>query len=58
MLDAPSVGERRLRRQVGAMVAQQAVEDEGARLAPRGQGLYHRYNAILKRCPGDKQGCR
>jgi hypothetical protein len=36
------------------MVAQQAVEDEGAVQAPKGQGLYHRYNAILKRCTGDK----
>jgi superfamily II DNA or RNA helicase len=54
MLEPPSVQERRLRRRVGEMVAQQAVEDEGAMQAPRGQGLYHRYNAILKRRTGDK----
>ncbi len=54
MLDAPSVLERRLRQRIGEMVAQQAVEDEGAAQAPRGEGLYHRYNAILKRCTGDK----
>ena len=54
MLDPPSVLERRLRQRIGEMVAQQAVEDEGAIQAPKGQGLYHRYNAILKRCTGDK----
>ena len=55
MLDPPSVLERRLRQPIGEMVAQQAVEDEGAARAPKGQGLYHRYNAILKRSTGDKQ---
>ena len=54
MLDPPSVLERRLLQRVGEMVAQQAVEDEGAMAAPRGEGLYHRYNAILKRRTGDK----
>ena len=54
MLDPPSVLERRLRRRVGELVAQQAVEDEGAMQAARGEGLYHRYNAILKRRTGDK----
>ena len=54
MLDPPSVLERRLRQRLGEMVAQQAVEDEGAMRAPRGEGLYHRYNAILKRRTGDK----
>ena len=54
MLDAPSVLERRLRQRIGEMVAQQAVEDEGAVQAPRGEGLYHRYNAILKRRTGNK----
>ncbi len=53
MLDPPSVAERRLRQRIGEMVAQQAVEDEGAAQAPRGEGLYHRYNAILKRCTGN-----
>ena len=54
MLDPPSVLERRLRQRIGEMVAQQAVEDEGAVQAPRGEGLYHRYNAILKRRTGNK----
>ncbi len=54
LLAPPSVVERRLRQRVGELVAQQAVEDEGALQAPRGQGLYHRYNAILKRRTGDK----
>jgi superfamily II DNA or RNA helicase len=54
MLDPPSVLERRLRLRVGELVAQQAVEDEVALRAPRGEGLYHRYNAILKRRSGDK----
>ena len=54
MLDPPSVLERRLRHRIGEMVAQQAVEDEGAVQAPKGQGLYHRYNAVLKRRTGGK----
>lgn len=54
MLDPPSVLDRRLRQRAGEIVAQQAVEDEGAMRAPRGEGLYHRYNAILKRRTGDK----
>ena len=54
ILDPPSITERRLRQRVGEMVAQQAVEDEGAMRAPRGEGLYHRYNAVLKRRTGDK----
>ena len=54
MLDPPSVLERRLRHRIGEMVAQQAVEDEGAAQAPRGEGLYHRYNAILKRRTANK----
>ena len=54
MLDPPSVLERKLRRRVGELVAQQAVEDEGAMQTARGEGLYHRYNAILKRRTGDK----
>ncbi len=54
MLDPPSVLERRLRRRVGELVAQQAVEDETGMRQPRGDGLYHRYNAILKRRTGDK----
>lgn len=54
LLQAPSINERQLRQRIGELVAQQAVEDEGARQAPAGQGLYHRYNAILKRCSGNK----
>ncbi len=54
MHDPPSVLERRLRQRIGELVAQQAVEDETALQRPRGQGLYHRYNAILKRRTGDK----
>ncbi len=54
LLDPPSTVERRLRRRIGEMVAQQAVEGEGAMQAPRGQGLYHRCNAILKRVSGNK----
>ena len=33
---------------MGEMVAHQAVEDEGAVRAPRGQGLYYRYDSILE----------
>lgn len=54
MLEPPSVAERRLRARIGEQVAAQAVEDEGALAAPRGQGLYHRYNAVLKRAMGGK----
>ncbi len=50
----PSVLERRLRQRIGERVAQQAVEDEGAVQAPRGEALCHRYNAILKRRTGNK----
>ena len=58
LLQTPSVAERRLRARLGEMVAGQAVEDEAARLGPRaglaGPGLYHRYNAALKRATGGK----
>ncbi len=59
LLEAPSVAERRLRARLGEMVATQAVEDEAGRVAgPRrslaGPGLYHRYNAVLKRVSGNK----
>ena len=54
LIDPPSVAERRLRARIGEMVAQQAVEDEGALAGARGQGLYHRYNAALKRALGNK----
>ena len=54
LLEPASVLERRLRQRIGEVVAQQAIEDEGALIRPKGQGLYHRYNAILKRHAGDK----
>ena len=54
LLDPPSIVERRLRTRIGEMVAAQAVEDEGTMRAPRGQGLYHRYNAVLKRMLGNR----
>ncbi len=58
LLDAPSVVERRLRACLGELVAAQAVEDEAGRAGFRGgtsgPGLYHRYNAVLKRIAGGK----
>ncbi|MFH5927360.1 DEAD/DEAH box helicase [Roseomonas xinghualingensis] len=58
MLETPSAAERRLRARLGEMVAIQAVEDEagasGRRGGLAGPGLYHRYNAVLKRVTGDK----
>ena len=64
LLEAPSAAERRLRARIGEMVAAQAVED-GERLSPGSAaegafaggarvGLYHRYNAALKRALGGK----
>ena len=61
LLQPPSVAERRLRARVGEMVAVQAVEDEAGRMGLRGTagpGLYHRYNAALKRATGDKSRAR
>jgi len=58
LLEAPSVIERRLRVRLGELVAAQAVEDEAGRAGLRGgvagPGLYHRYNAVLKRVSGDE----
>jgi superfamily II DNA or RNA helicase len=58
LLEPPSVIERRLRARVGELVAAQAVEDEAGRSGLRsgvaGPGLYHRYNAVLKRVTGGK----
>ncbi len=58
LLETPSVTERRLRARLGEMVAAQAVEDEDRRAGFRegvaGPGLYHRYNAALKRVCGNK----
>ena len=61
LLEPPSVAERRLRARLGEMVAAQAVEDEAGRAGLRGAagpGLYHRYNAALKRATGDKSRAR
>ena len=57
LLEPPSVMERRLRARLGEIVAAQAVEDEAGRAGQRGSagpGLYHRYNAALKRVTGNK----
>ena len=58
LLEPPSVAERRLRARLGELVAAQAVEDEAGRSGLRGgiagAGLYHRYNAALKRISGGK----
>ena len=58
LLEAPSVIERRLRARLGELVAAQAVEDEAGRSGLRagiaGPGLYHRYNAVLKRVAAGK----
>ena len=54
LIDPPSVLERRLRLRIGEMVAAQVVEDEADLQVPRGQGLYHRYNAVLKHVLGNK----
>jgi superfamily II DNA or RNA helicase len=57
LLEPPSLAERRLRQRVAEMIAAQAVEDMADGLAtalPRGNGLYHAYNAVLKRATGGK----
>lgn len=57
LLGPPSVAERKLRARLGELVAAQAVEDlaeGGATAPPRGAGLYHAYNAALKRALGGK----
>ena len=58
LVEMPSVSERRLRAQLGEMVAVQAVEDEAGQVglcgSLAGPGLYHRYNAALKRATGGK----
>ncbi|WP_367617273.1 DEAD/DEAH box helicase [Plastoroseomonas hellenica] len=58
MLGPPSAIERRLRAQLGELVGTQAIEDEDGRAGMRGglsgPGLYHRYNACLKRICGNK----
>jgi superfamily II DNA or RNA helicase len=53
--ERPSATERRLRSEIRAAVAVQAIEDEaGWQVSRSGQGLYHRYNAVLKRVFGNK----
>ncbi len=53
--EAPSAVERRLRTRIGEAVAAQAIEDETElQVPPTGEGLYHRYNAVLKRVFGNK----
>lgn len=54
LLEPPLLIERRLRAQIGEMVATQVVEDASGLQAPRGQGTYHAYNAALKRALGGK----
>jgi hypothetical protein len=55
LIEPPSAAERRLRARIGDAVAAQAVEDETGLQVPRaGEGLYHRYNAVLKRVFGGK----
>jgi superfamily II DNA or RNA helicase len=64
LLDPPSVAERRLRQRLAELVAAQAVEDaqnggeatsaSPVPIAPRGAGLYHAYNAVLKRVLGGR----
>ena len=55
LLEPPSATERRLRARIGDAVAAQAVEDEAGPQVPRaGEGLYYRYNAVLKRVFGGK----
>ena len=60
LLEAPSAAERRLRGRLGELVASQAVQDMAEGIAQtlvpagRGDGLYHAYNAALKRATGGK----
>src|SRR5215211_5064155 len=54
LVDLPFVLELRLRSRIGEMVAAQVVENKADLEVPRGQGLYHRYNAVLKRVLGNK----
>ena len=42
------------RARTGETIAVEVVEDEADLQVPRGQGLYHRYNAVLKRVLGNK----
>jgi superfamily II DNA or RNA helicase len=54
-IESPSAAERRLRARIGEAVAAQAVEDEANQRVPHSaEGLYHRYNTVLKRVFGNK----
>src|SRR3954454_15298606 len=56
LVEPPSALERRLRARIGEAIAAQVVEDELGLQVPRdGRGLYHRYNAVLKRVLGNKR---
>jgi hypothetical protein len=53
--EPPSSAERRLRTRIGEAVAAQAVEDGAGLQVPHAQeGLYHCYNAVLKRVFANK----
>jgi superfamily II DNA or RNA helicase len=53
--ETPSLSERRLRARISDAVAVQAIEDEAGLQVPHtGEGLSHRYNAVLKRVCGNK----
>lgn len=54
LLEPPAIIERRLRQQIGEMVASQAVEDQDAGILRQKEGTYHLYNATLKRVLGNK----
>ncbi|MDP8919714.1 MAG: DEAD/DEAH box helicase family protein, partial [Pseudomonadota bacterium] len=55
LIEPPSATERRLRSRIGEAVAAQAVEDEAGLQVPQIEGgLYHCYNAVLKRVFGGK----
>jgi hypothetical protein len=54
-IQPPSATERRLRASIGEAVAAQAVEDQANMTVPHlREGLYHHYNAVLKRVFGNK----
>ena len=55
LIEPPSATERRLRVRIGEAVTAQAAEDGASFQVPHtGEGLYHRYNAVLKRVFGGK----
>jgi hypothetical protein len=53
--EPPSAAERRLRARIGEVIADQALEDQGDVQVPHvSDGLYHCYNAVLKRVFANK----